>query len=1607
MACRYFYKGHEFNSELELDDFLLEKLPFEPILGDMVFSTNTQEQILVESQIVDIEKHSQAVRKQADEIFKQNREYDENGDPIIKKPPFIGVNRFVREYRTPNGSQIVREFREKSYWAERFADWKHGLYTPDEKALFGITTEKGPEIVSESEQKKRKDQIKEKWRNQAKAGDAVHNVLQLFFTKNEELNDYLFTMSDGDFKQYCIDNLDEDNKEYITPEVIEKTIQYARKLHEQIISKFGKDCIFHPEFTITSKTNIVDGNELLGMIDLLIIDGKGNIHIIDYKTSLHHYDDYGSDKRLGYNYQQAIYQRMLEKYGLNINGGKIMIAPIQILGFHKDSDDKWTYDDITFDEKDPIKVLNTANPEWDPIWSNIDNFLTAPLNVSITTKELLSTITKTMSNWFPDLSDGRLTSEESVLNWLKKRDLLKKDDNGNFVFNRYFDNKKPPIISDNEVDFVKKVTEYFKEETPKRVRKTIQLRNIFSETIQKGMNAVEFPTPVYKSENLTWLKDTLSPYCNGNWEIDEKGSKLLEQFGIIMLKTKDNRGVPPQIDFVRISTRDLATNYRKYTNKENPYHYRKCLTGRFETDIKALSKQNNLMMEAAIGNVELMETMLVINQIEGLRGYTIGNIQVVNPMFGNGLQASNEELKYCFNELCKYTPNINNKFETGEIKLATRYELVEQKVAHALATGSEENWGGDYAIFKNFKSVTSIVDEMIDGPLDTENKIRILQECLKMLIGNKETTQQQMLDIMSENRSQAYLKKVDVDLYNNILLAIGELKGAKYRQQLEDHDQWFSDIMKVRTEGFSGNYSDNPGNLRSETLNQITKLVTEAYQNTRSEIQEKNVKIRKLVQNLKDEKSMGAISENTFGNQANLYKNMYKETIDGDIIFVNPNTLYGAEKEFLTFMLDEINKDRFPNKTQSARDQMRDSGDPAYYRVPLCVGGFDSLASEQGLMSMFKSKLQYFLPAKAWEMAKQKLEGVFNDEKENQDRRDRKEILFKMTNMFDVGNKDELRIDKIQEMKTNGIPIELNFETLLLKHMFAYSVQRNMDEVFPLIKASMIHIQLQGAQQSKVFTKDTKYVKEYIENKIFNKSIVEPENERWVKYANVLKQAASLFTLALAPVQMFYQPLQGLWNDISLIIRKPDQKESFTFQHFIQAIKLVCGDLIHFSDKPTLCSALNELYGINDMDMNTYIDRISSAKKGIWNMSNFLFKFASRPDFYNRMVIFTCQMMGDGCLEAHHLDSDGRLIYDWTKDKRFSKFAEAVKNGNPNSTDPEVAKARALYYAVAKQFVNEHARNADGTLFELNMNKPMALPRAYTNKQAESMKSLGDNIYGYYSHEKKSLIMSTCIGSLWLQFRTYWSGKKNQYLAHGGVKLQGDWIHYEENGEKYYYQVNENGVVLYDEPPLSETEMKQKNIPLVAPVMQWKGQWQEGILLTLHDLASNMWQKKSIKKGWQAKFGDDMDPYLRKVYKCNMQQLAYDFVMFAVIGSILGALLGDWLDKLKADNIKNKDFTTGLWISAANIAVMSIKNSFIDFNAFSSIADPFGQWTPFMLEWGGRTISNWWKVATGDEDIYDAIVKTSGGLKQIKPALDAIKPDFWRTEREGGTFNKN
>jgi hypothetical protein len=66
----------------------------------------------------------------------------------------------------------------------------------------------------------------------------------------------------------------------------------------------------------------------------------------------------------------------------------------------------------------------------------------------------------------------------------------------------------------------------------------------------------------------------------------------------------------------------------------------------------------------------------------------------------------------------------------------------------------------------------------------------------------------------------------------------------------------------------------------------------------------------------------------------------------------------------------------------------------------------------------------------------------------------------------------------------------------------------------------------------------------------------------------------------------------------------------------------ILSDAVEFGDRITLGEALNNVYGLNDRDINVYTNRINSDTAGIFNFWSLGFRFASRPDYYNRMTIF-------------------------------------------------------------------------------------------------------------------------------------------------------------------------------------------------------------------------------------------------------------------------------------------------------------------------------------------------------------------------------------------------
>ena len=59
--------------------------------------------------------------------------------------------------------------------------------------------------------------------------------------------------------------------------------------------------------------------------------------------------------------------------------------------------------------------------------------------------------------------------------------------------------------------------------------------------------------------------------------------------------------------------------------------------------------------------------------------------------------------------------------------------------------------------------------------------------------------------------------------------------------------------------------------------------------------------------------------------------------------------------------------------------------------------------------------------------------------------------------------------------------------------------------------------------------------------------------------------------------------------------------------------------------KPSLGEALNATFGINDMDMSVLAERLSHSEN---KFMRFAYLFASRPDYYNRLISYGWWLMG-------------------------------------------------------------------------------------------------------------------------------------------------------------------------------------------------------------------------------------------------------------------------------------------------------------------------------------------------------------------------------------------
>ena len=162
-----------------------------------------------------------------------------------------------------------------------------------------------------------------------------------------------------------------------------------------------------------------------------------------------------------------------------------------------------------------------------------------------------------------------------------------------------------------------------------------------------------------------------------------------------------------------------------------------------------------------------------------------------------------------------------------------------------------------------------------------------------------------------------------------------------------------------------------------------------------------------------------------------------------------------------------------------------------------------------------------------------------------------------------------------------------------------------------------------------------------------------------------------------------------------------------------------------------------------------------------------------------------------------------------------------------------------------------------------------------------------------------------------------------------------------------YYAKLENGELDINGPLVPEGDPTCSD----TPFLQWKGKFEEGVLVTVWGLLKSA-HNKSWKEGWND-YWNNQDENLRKAYQSNIKLLVCDLIMWALIGGA-ATLLGDWSDDEQKEAKKSGHFEDAAYAAWVGLIHKTVYNSSLDFAWWNSIFEISMDWNPMAIAYVGN-----------------------------------------------------
>ena len=1335
--------------------------------------------------------------------------------------------------------------------------------------------------------------------------------------------------------------------------VYDKLRNVTKEVEKQVLKTNGGSQLMK-NLNITAKLRGL-AEDIVGHIDYLCIRDDGTIDIYNLAVSTESESDWAGVKKEKYKYKLALLKRILEYNGINARDIRVNLVPIKIK-YNETFDsvqDIQTFSPKSYDMNDSKYTMQP----YDNVVANFIDSNNPPLKVD--DSDLINANIQ-LNKIFPNHSVEITTQgiKESARGWVKSNwKVIAKPAEGKRGWDITFPGEKESIyipdtrIGENNkelIDIVSSREEELFNSTPAKKATYRVVADIKQAYKQK------LPAFYCSLKNSSFIQNQLNKYFESSGS-DENG-KPIYKWRLINNDTLTNANLllfenirTHQLDIVAITPFDVSTKV-SYKGREN-------LLGSYLPDVN----NRGFLTPSNYGNIEATRTMVVLNQVLPKLPFIpkLGTLKVVGiSSYHNkkGCEMDIQQFLPVFNTIVEVT-NENNQ----ELKMKNNFKGVKTIDPADLLI---QTWREALAEHPEVNELKELESDIVDH-IKTNGTILAGLESTGTVEG-KITKLETIIDkIQNLNRLPKDPKRIQQALYSTdpYLSTLAKV----YTAALHALNMYNGDL-NIENEAFSSlnEYLSKPQSIANSNVRTITQMFQQSITTIADTMIKEYSPLRQIMQEYFKAKNYGAVRNSLIGDEARIFNNLYELDSQGEktMRFKNPYDpnaqLDAVERKFLKEVLFEINKIRYQMRGQTfsyinandsaIKEAIKTSN---WLDVPLqkASAATRRLKTKSSMINSMKNLYKRLMhPKEAFE--------EFSNNLLTEQDKDEISSAIRDLQVYNPYTRSEDTNRRTNWLTEKGVDyFETNVENILIDFMEKHIQSIEYKKMLTRTSGVLLDLYIKGETEddSKNMYHTIKTINDFLTTAVYNQSIMEPTSKAIETYVEPVRKLISKMYIAGNFVGSVRDTVQGFYENIARGINK--YQTNISAEDVLKGYKEV---ILEGPQNIMAISKLNQLnlkYRLSNMDIAKISEGQKTCRGGILNWESWAYSTLYGPDYLNRLVLFSAQMHHDGVNDAYYI-KDKQLVYDWAKDKRFTKYVT-----NDTSDIQEYNKQRSLYLSLLRMFNQE--RN-------LQLKEGDALPDAYTNIQITSFKNMADSIYGAYNQSTKAKYENIAIGRNFAVFSTWMNGMVDTYIKK--TQLSNSQYHAEQetrDGQQLYWNKFGEAVTL--------EEGGDEN----CPVFKYVPDVVQGILYTL--------QSAFKEYHYNGKEGFIENIWHNSAQRANLNKLLSDLLAALLVATIMSSAMGAAYAKFK----KNAD--------PANLATNAIAE--ILFKGTIGGAEATGgpiqgikylanSTNPAALRTTFGIYDSMWKLFSGQKSIAETAFNAQASLRSIQDSFKLYYKEY-------------